>query len=214
MKLPRTSLLQILVILCLLPLVGASCQTSTGEGGQPPQKTIVMAPDGFNKVPYEKGEIVLLGTPVPVTVKTEQTEGGFKLISLIADHPYEQEIYLSDASSLRFVGTDAETFAPAIPLMAQPFEVPGSWTWAGTMKLAGKTFKASADIESSSETLNLPGGPYKSVRVDVDLSMQDPGGSISRRKLSFWLTGEQGIIKRDFAQSSTRQPVGSNDSES
>lgn len=203
--------------LCLvgsLTLMGASCQNSPSESRKVPSQSIVLNPNDLKKAPYDKGEIVLLGTPVPVSVEFILTANGFRLVSMVEGRPYEEENYLADATSLRFTGTDVEAFSPAIPLVAQPFEVPGDWTWAGTMKFAGKTFKASADLKSSKETLNLPGGPYESVRVDVDLSMQDPGGSIGKRKLSFWLTDEDGIIKREFAQSSTRQPSGSSNSES
>ncbi len=200
--------------LCMVALVGASCGTSSGKKDNPPAQSVTLNPATLKKAPYEKGEIVILGTPVPVLVEAKTTSNGFNIISKVEGSPYEEEMYLADDTSLRFAGTDVESFTPAIPLIAQPFEVPGEWTWAGTMKFAGKEFKASADLKSSKETLNLPGGPYDSFRIDAELSMQDPGGSIGKRKLSFWLTEQEGIIKREFAQSSTRLPVGSTNSES
>lgn len=200
--------------LAFAALTGASCQSGSSASGKPPAQSIVLAVEEFAKVPYEKGELVLVGTPVPITLKSEATEEGFKLISLVQDIPYEQEVYAAGSGALKFAGTDAETFTPPIPLVSQPFEVPGTWTWAGEMALAGRTFNGSAEVESSKETLNLPGGPYDSVRLDVHLELEDKGGNISKRKLSFWLTDDHGIIKRDFAASSTRQPIGAKESES
>ena len=205
-----------LAVCCLgmTALLGASCGTTASKPDGPPAQSVTLNPASMSKAPYEKGEIVILGTPVPVMVEAKQTSGGFTIISKVEGSPYEEEKYLADAASLRFAGTDVESFTPPIPLIAQPFEVPGEWTWAGTMKFAGKEFKASADLKSTKETLNLPGGPYDAFKIEADLSMQDPGGSIGKRKLSFWMTEQEGIIKREFAQSSTRQPVSSTNSES
>lgn len=205
----------LLVVSASLLLVGASCGTSgTDKPDQPPSQSVVIDTAELSRLPYEKGEIVILGTPVPVTVKVESKEDGFSIISLVEGSPYEEEHYTISGRALRFAGTDAESFTPPIPLTAQPFEVPGSWTWTGKMKFAGKVFEASADAKSSRETLNLPGGPFDCVRIDLDLLMKDPSGSMAKRKLNFWLTEEDGIVKREFASSSTRQPVGSTDSES
>lgn len=188
--------------LCLLLLAGCpqapAPDLKTGE-------VIALSPGDLNKAPYDKGEIVLIGTTVPSTIKHEAAPKGFTLTSLMEDgQAYEIESYESDDASLKFKGTDTESFDPAIPLLTLPFHAPDQWTWSGKMTLAGKTFVASATVSSVKETLNAAGGPYETVKVTLDLSFK---GTQAKRKLTFWLSKEGGIVKRDFAQSSTRQPA-------
>lgn len=188
--------------LCLLLLAGcpqaSSPEPKTGE-------VVALSPGDLNQAPYEKGEIVLIGTTVPSMIKHEAADKGFTLTSLMEDgQAYEREEYEADDSSLKFKGTDIESFDPAIPLLTLPFHAPDQWTWSGKMTLAGKTFVASAVAASVKETLNAAGGPYETVKVTLDLSFK---GSATKRKLTFWLSKDAGIVKRDFAQSSTRQPA-------
>jgi len=189
-------------ILCLLTLAGCppapAPDPKTGE-------VVALSPQDLNKAPYDVGEIILIGTTVPSTIKHESDSKGFTLTSLMEDgQAYEIENYESDASSLKFKGTDTEAFDPAIPLLTLPFHAPDQWTWSGKMTLAGKTFVASATAASVKETLNAAGGPYETVKVTLELSFK---GTQAKRKLTFWLSKDAGIVKRDFAQSSTRQPA-------
>lgn len=166
-----------------------------------------MTLSAMRQAPYKEGEIVLMGTPVPMKLELVEREDGFSLISKVEGEPYEEERYQLDETSLRFKGTDVESFDPPIPLVTLPFHSPDQWTWSGKMTIAGKTFGASAEASSETESLNVPGGPYEASKVTLDLAMKDPTGSVGKRKLIFWLDNSEGIIKREFAQSSTRQPV-------
>ena len=157
-------------------------------------------------LPYTQARIILAGTEVPAEMSREVKGADvyFKIVSKNA--VLEEEHYENDKNGFRFASLTGETFNPPIPLIRYPFKVGESWEWTGTAGLGPNIKKATAVLKSAGDTLNLATGVYDCVRVTADLVVSTGGPGKSTRPLKFWFEPGKGIVKREFAYSSTREP--------
>lgn len=165
---------------------------------------------GPETLPYEQGSLILAGTSVKVKLveKREPNRVAFQIIA--QDEMVEEEVYEYDQTGFRFAASNfpgsGEMFEPAIPLVRYPLDTGDSWEWKGNMSYAKRPYPASATITSASERLNLAGGQFNTVRIDVMLKVETGGGQVSDKKLIFWIQPKQGVVKRQFGGTSTREP--------
>lgn len=173
----------------------------------PKERTFINAQSiSADKLPYTNARLILAGTEVPVTLKRIQS-GSRVLFEIVAkSEVLEEEIYLSDDKAFRFASLTGETFEPAIPLIRYPMTVGESWDWSGSAGLGPTVKPATARITSSMEKLNLVTGVAECVRVTAELEVKTGQSGISKRPLKFWIEPGKGIVKREFAYSSTREP--------
>lgn len=159
-------------------------------------------------LPYERAALVLAGTVVPVDVQRVEERPGDVAFRLVAHGQLvEEERYRLETHSFSIVSAAGESYKPPIPLLANPIEAKKPWVWQGSLTSGVEHRNARADLVAIDERLNLPGGPYDSIRVDVELSIEGVGPQPAKRKLAFWFAPGKGIVKRDFGSSSTRAPL-------
>lgn len=181
---------------------------NSASGGSPSQVRITN--DSLAGAPDEEGTLILAGTALDVIVE-QADQGEMREISirLGEDEPvYEKESYRVRESGFDFVGTDAERYEPPIPLLRLPASGQDEWEWSGVIDWAGQKVPATAKIKTGTETLNLNSGNYDAVRTDVDLIFGAlEGDAEANRRLTFWFEPESGLLRREFAASSTREPA-------
>ncbi|MBL8059675.1 MAG: hypothetical protein JNK63_03040 [Chthonomonas sp.] len=169
-----------------------------------------------DKLPYDKALLVVAGSQLEVGMKEERKPGEV-VFNLVSRHgvTFEHEAYKFDSDRFTLWRAGGELYNPVIPLLENPVSSGAKWSWKGTMILAadgtpstgpGSSTPATADIVVSNDKLNLRAGPVDSKRVDVVLKVISGGPNPAERKLSFWFVRGQGMIKREFAASSTRVP--------
>ena len=61
-------------------------------------------------------------------------------------------------------------------------------------------------MRTGNETLNLIGGHYETVVITIELSIDTDSAEPAEHKMTFWVSPEHGIVKRDFDFNSAREP--------
>jgi hypothetical protein len=172
------------------------------------------------KPPYAQGNLVIAGAAMPVEVipKVEEPQSVTYLLQSEHGAILEREAYRFDEKAISLWQAGGELFEPAIPLLIDPIQLESLPPWSGEIMSAldGAASKdvstkqeARAVVSITSDRLNVVGGPHDAFRVEVELQI-DSGRkeSPAKRQLTFWFVKRDGIVKRDFAFSSTREPVG------
>lgn len=157
-------------------------------------------------LPYKQTRIIMGGLEVPAEM-SRKVEGKQVTFEITAKgEVLEQEHYENDDTGFRFASLSDESFNPPIPIIRYPFTVGEKWEWSGTAGLGQNIKQATAVVTSTQETLNLVTGVADCVRVTADLEVATGGPGKSKRPLKFWIEPGKGIVKREFAYSSTREP--------
>jgi len=199
-------LIMVTVSLAYLAMIGG-CQN---EQKATPQQlvTTYAASDQLkpDSLPYSKANLILAGTLFPVEMS--RTVDGTKVRFTLTAHDeiLEEEVYDSTKDKFSILDLAGETYKPALPLLQFPVKAGDVWQWQGEMIAGGIARKASAKITISEEKLNLADGVYQSLKSSVELEMPSGGPTPAKRALAFWFVKEKGMIKRDIAASSTREP--------
>ncbi|MCW5939623.1 MAG: hypothetical protein KF884_01140 [Fimbriimonadaceae bacterium] len=158
------------------------------------------------KIRHLEARLVLAGTEVPVTLEPQIQGSEFNLLIRAKGAVMETERYQVNDQTFAFVGGTGEEFVPPIPILRFPLEVGEKWTWTGVAALGPVKKKANADVTTGLETLNIVSGVSDSVVVTVDLSIEAQPGLPAARRLRFWIDPKDGLVKRDFAHNSLREP--------
>ncbi len=166
-----------------------------------------------NVAPPEFANLILSGTPIPVRLQ-EVRSGNSLTLDWLADPDgetggdpvqVESEKYTFSDSYFAFAGTEHEQYDPPISLVKYPFEVGTPSDWAGLVIVGKIKTKATAEITSEAETLNLAVGNIDTVAVTVQISFEGESAP-KTRQLKFWFQPGAGVIKRELWSSSTREP--------
>lgn len=167
----------------------------------------------LGELPYSEGQIVMGGTRLPVTIeKKDLGKGKFQLLSKLKESGtlLEEETYILDDKTFQYVGTGIESFNPPITIANLPFIVPSEWDWTGEYVWDQRNgpAKAKAKIETRRQPLNLPGGQFDdAILSQVKVTIEEAQGNSVDLNLSFWIAPGRGVIRREFAASSTREPA-------
>jgi hypothetical protein len=159
-----------------------------------------------DQLPYVKANLILAGTPVAVSM--ERYVKGNQVHFLLTAHgeTIEEEVYESGDGRFAIKELAGETYDPPLPILQFPLKSGDMWQWQGNMVAGGISRKASAKVGVASDKLNLASGNYVAMRSTVELEMSGGGPNPAKRTLAFWFVKDRGIIKRDIAASSTREP--------
>lgn len=160
-------------------------------------------------LPYSDGTLIYGGTPLDVKVSQQKGENNETILAINQEgleEPLETERYIANETGFRYAGGKEESFDPAIPLINEyPFDSSSTWTWNGEMIYAGQTFPARADITAEAAKLNLSSGSFNTIFVTVELHIE--GSNPEQPKtFKFWIAPGEGVIRREFTASSTREP--------
>ena len=161
--------------------------------------------------PYEIGSLIVEGARYKITVSATSADENFNLRLEMEQSYYDTEYYKHDKTGFRFIGTDTGgTFKPPITLLRYPQDPEEEREWNGTWNVGSTSVKARAIINVSPEKLNLAVGG-KATRVSVRLSFEETKLKESERKLVFWISHENGVIKREIHSADaiylTREPA-------
>jgi len=158
-----------------------------------------------DRVASADGELILAGSAVEVTIKPVRRGDELEITLLAHDRALERERYRTNAHGFALMEAAGERYDPALPLLRFPMQVPERWDWSGTVVTGGRRQSAKARVATELETLNIPGGPYRTVRIDVTLTVTS-GTTPVERALRWWIAPGQGIVRREFGTGSARGP--------
>jgi hypothetical protein len=113
--------------------------------------------------------------------------------------PIEDEVYVvtQDAIAIKSLST-SEAFDPPLVLIKMPLAIGDTYEWEGKIDFAGPAIDATAKVVTSKDTPDLPTGPRETVRVAVELRIDDGSPKPAIRKLDFWFAEGVGPIRRDY----------------
>lgn len=158
-------------------------------------------------LPYEEAYVIFAGNPVATDVSC-QAEGSetvftFKKGEAIVD----LEKYSLDDVSLKYLGSEYDSYDPGLTILRFPFEVGDEWTWTGKYKNGPEPHEATAKVKTAQERLNTVVGEFATVRVTVELEIASGTPKPVEHKLVFWLAPKKGIVRREIKFSTTREPM-------
>lgn len=147
---------------------------------------------------------------MPVTLRLANVEiaaeakmeisGNTRTIKISRDGiPIEDEVYVVTRESVALgrLGT-GEAFEPPLVLFEMPLTVGDTFEWQGKIDFAGPAIEATAISVTSRDRPDLPTGPRETLRVAVELKIDDGSPKPAVRKLDFWFAEGAGPIRRDF----------------
>lgn len=185
------------------------CDPSVVRGSKAPAMPTAFAQSTELKpetLPYDEGFLVLAGTQIPVVMEHEKTANKVTFKIKANGALIEEEVYEFDNSGFRFAAGPGVAIEPAIPLIRYPVKSGEKWNWAGKLKQADVSYEATAEITAKNETLNIPAGQFETLYVEVNMRLNVGTPEPAIRLLKFWFVPNQGIIRREFGASSTREP--------
>lgn len=170
---------------------------------------------GADQVPPKNAVLILAGSPIDVELVSKKDKGLLDFHWQTHGETLEIERYRFSEKSFELIGAAGEAYEPGIVLLRERFQPGDAWNWSGQsmMQLPGQeprtdtARKATASIKLVADKLNLSGAHHEALRADVLLSIQDGSPNPVPRKLQFWFVRDRGILKREFAMASTRQPA-------
>ncbi|MDQ2986071.1 MAG: hypothetical protein M3R13_05050 [Armatimonadota bacterium] len=127
-------------------------------------------------------------------------DGTTRTIHIVQDGvPIEEEVYVvsRDSIAVRSLGT-GESFEPPLVLIEFPFTIGDKFGWVGKLGFAGPQFATTAAITTSRDRPDLPTGPRETLKVAVELKIDDGSPKPAMRKLDFWFAEGVGPIRRDY----------------
>ncbi len=153
--------------------------------------------------------LTLAGDAIPVAVACTSTSGTVDIKLTAHGAVFEQEQYLQTQDSFDLLNAAGETYDPPIPLARAPMHIGDKWNWSGKMKSGDVGHVAKATITTMKERL-FPAGaaPADAVKVQVDFEVDGGGPTPAKRRLVFWMAQNLGVIKRQFGETSMREPAG------
>lgn len=167
--------------------------------------------------PASPARLLLGSAEIPVQLVEERKEGSVTYKWKAHGEVVDSESYEVNPDSFRLKLAVSEAFDPPITLLREPVKVGSSHDWKGKVMLTqdGVPLKdprvhsdATAQVAVSKERITVVGGPYDSHLVTVKLMLQDEKGTPAKeRLLRFWFVPGKGIVKRDFSESSSREPA-------
>ncbi|MCH8979360.1 MAG: hypothetical protein IH945_08985 [Armatimonadetes bacterium] len=160
-------------------------------------------------LPYDQAYIIYGGTPVQASVQAVNRPGEVDFSFEAHDEVLDMELYSYDDKTFRYRGSSTETYTPGILLLRFPLEVGDSWTWAGTFRWGDRERPAKAKISTASERLNTLAGEFGTVAVTVEVEVETGGKEPATYELLFWFAPERGLVRREFAHGTTREPMAS-----
>jgi len=164
------------------------------------------------ELPPKEATVILTGAQIPVVLDAKRS-GEKIVLRWITDAAKESgdpvevetEVYLSGDEGFSIARAPHETYDPPIRLIRYPLEVGDTWEWSGTIQSGVNVYPASATISTSSDALNLASGKFPALLVTAEVKTS-AGAVATKRNLKFWFQPEKGLIRREFWQSSTREP--------
>ena len=183
---------------------------NSADGGQDPARFVKSDEIRAHMLPYDQAYLIYGGTPVQASVQVVNRPGEVEFSFEAHGEILDRELYSYDETTFRYRGSGDETYTPGIPLLRFPLEVGDSWTWAGTFTWGDRDRRATANISTASERLNTLAGEFGTVAVTVVVEVE----SGNPYELLFWFAPERGLVRREFANNTTREPMASTDTAS
>jgi hypothetical protein len=201
----------------LLVLGGMRCAPGSGKTTVTPMTTSTpfvydQAKLKLDSLPYQTGVLIMGGTPyaIKLDLKKETKDGDFSfLVNLNKEGTkVEEERYHIDDATFQYRGSEHETFDPPLTLINFPLKDSATSDWDGELDWGGMKFKASAKISTKADPLNLQSGKIDdAIMILVALDIKEPGGNVATKELKFWVAPDRGLVRRDFAATSSREPA-------
>jgi len=140
-----------------------------------------------------------------VEIRSERVDDRLRIDLVTNGEVLETEEYLVTTNSMLLAKASYDEYKPALPLLKFPLTLGKMSEWKGEL-VAGVPRQASAVITAELDKVFMP-APQEAVRVDVILKLDTGGSAFAERKLAFWFVKDKGLVKREFGEGLTREPV-------
>ena len=194
------------VLLALTVLMAGGCRGSKVASGVRILSYAELKPDNLT---MKRADLALAGTNIRTDIQQAREKNDIQIDLMAYGQIIESERYRSTDTEFGVVDAGGERYEPPIPLIKYPMTVGDIWDWSGMLDTGPEPHKAKATITTSIQDQIIEGGTvHNVVRVEVALAI-DSGrpGEPSRRKMTFWIAPNMGVVRREFGDYSTRKPL-------
>ncbi|MDX2066110.1 MAG: hypothetical protein SFX74_10235 [Fimbriimonadaceae bacterium] len=165
-----------------------------------------------NSAPGTQAVLRLAGTRIPVELHCQKAKGEVTLRSVNKGATIDKEIYQSNADGFFLTYAGGESFSPPLPLLQYPMRIGQAWQWAGDMAANAQFRSARATVSTSMAQAEVGNGVKPGVKVRVTVQMLPEAGANAadapvERELQFWIVEGHGVVRREFGQTSIREPA-------
>lgn len=177
---------------------------------RPQEKVVVGVPVQLERVdalPYDRTRVTLAGSDTEAYFRRTASGEQVSFMILVQGSVLDTERYVVRGGRFFLSEIAGTKFEPSMALLPSPVRVPSTLEWQGTLTSGSGKESATAVVNLERESLNLPGGPYDTVKADVQLTTMPPEGTGVHRKMAFWFVNGRGIVQRQVGDISTRGPL-------
>ena len=157
--------------------------------------------------PFKEGNTWTINTKIEdktlieiltVTKVTQQgTSSDATVEYKIDDKVIQTEVYRSDDKGISRVSSGAGILNPPFPVVQYPMAADKKWKWTGTVNAGGKEFHGDSEISTSGpETLKLPAGEFKAIRVHSELTLTLEDGKKVAFPNDYWFAPGVGLVQQ------------------
>lgn len=217
----RATFAALVVVSGLLALGGCPRVGKVSHDPEPePQSSIPPISKNFQSsgdlkpevLPPKEANLVLASYIIPVELEGKAVNGKL-VLTWLADKDSrsgppvvaEAETYFFSDQGFSLAEAPGERFDPPIRLVKYPLSLGDTWDWSGKLQTGATAAKATAKVTASEAVLNIPYGNFSALLVTADIHVEQ-GTEGAKRTFKFWFQPGKGLIKREFGQSSSREP--------
>jgi hypothetical protein len=165
-----------------------------------------------NSAPGTQAVLRLAGTRIPVELHFQKSKGEVTLRAVNKGTTIDKEIYRSNTDGFFLAYAGGESFTPPVPLLQYPMRIGQAWQWTGDMAANAQFRSARATVSTSMAQAEVGNGVKPGVKVRVTVQMLPERGDRStdapvERELQFWIVEGHGVVRREFGQTSIREPA-------
>ena len=206
--LPRNATTTTLSAFAAILFLAACNQVTDPSSTGPMGPSISESPVRNGVVPGDKAMLRMAGIDIPVKIKAVRHEEQVALVLIANDVVMDREVYHRDDKELGIAFGAGEAFSPPIPLMRFPMRVGDTFDWNGVMMSNNRARGARAKVTSAVAKTDTGEGTETGIRVQVALDiMPEQKGPSIKRSMTFWIVEGKGVVRREFASDSVREPV-------
>ncbi len=189
----------------LIAFGGAGCDfKQSGPTDTPPEIAALsdLKPDALVE---GRATLAMGSMKSDVEIRSERVDDKLRIDLLTGGEVLETEEYLVTGHEMLLSKAAYDQYRPPLPLLTFPLRLAHETKWEGEL-VAGVPRKASATITCGLDKLFIP-TPQEAVRVDVVLLLDTGANELAKRKLAFWFVKDKGLLKREFGEGLTREPL-------
>ena len=118
----------------------------------------------------------------------------------VDDQVVQTEVYRFDSKGISRVSSGPNgmnKLTPPYQIVKYPMEADKKWAWKGKIAVKAEEYQATSEVSTSGpETLKLPSGVFKAIRVHAELTIMSSDGGKTLIPNDYWFAPGVGLVQQ------------------